>query len=282
VNPTHLAHDAGPAWSPDGRYLAYISGFGARIYTAFTRRAYSIRSVETGEIRELVPDLNDFGRPLWWIDGGSLLAAGTDRDDRSGVFKVDVQTGEAEPFRALWDVDIVRVIDPSPDGKKIFYTRRTGEERHIAVMDLETGVEELLYAGDIGLRPALSADGRYLAFGADENDSRRVLVMPATGGEPQELYRHESYTVIAGSMAWSRDRSSVLFPMKTAGKYQLWRIPVVGGPPEKLDVAMSTLRNLRVHPDGRRIAFDSGSGGAEVWVMENFLPTKVAGTNDSE
>ena len=34
------------------------------------------------------------------------------------------------------------------------------------------------------------------------------------------------------------------------------------------------LRELRVHPDGRQIAFTAGEGRGELWVMENFLPAR--------
>jgi Tol biopolymer transport system component len=275
VNPTHLAWDYRPAWSPDGRYLAYLSGFGARIYTAFTRMAYSIRSVETGETRKLLPDLNSFGRCLWWVDGHSLLVPGRDRNDRTGLFKVDVQTGEAEPLPAFWDVDIARLIDPSPDGKRIFFSRRVNGKSRIIVMDLETGRETALYDEGWEIGPSLSPDGRHLAFVVKAKDTHRLLVMPAAGGEPREVHQYGNEGGTTGNVAWSRDGRSLFFPVEADdGQHQLWRAFVAGGPPQKLDITMETLRGLRVHPDGRRIAFDSGSGGAEVWVMEDFLPER--------
>ncbi len=275
VNPTHLAWDYRPAWSPDGRYLVFLSGEGALIGTAFKHTFYSIRSVETGETRQLVPDLNDFGRCVWWIDGHSLLVPGADRTDRAGLFRVDVHTGEAEPLPAFWDVQIASLVDPSPDGKKVFYTKWTGGgERRIAVMDLDTGRERLLFPDENEARPALSADGRYLAFSIDDNNSHRILVMPATGGEPRELQRYEAEGPTVLNVAWSPDGRNVLYTVRTDDTHQLWRISVAGGLPQKIDLAMESIQQLRIHPDGRRIAFDAGSGGAEVWVMENFLPAE--------
>jgi hypothetical protein len=32
------------------------------------------------------------------------------------------------------------------------------------------------------------------------------------------------------------------------------------------------IRHVRVHPDGRRIAFTAGGVKLEIWVLENFLP----------
>ena len=54
---------------------------------------------------------------------------------------------------------------------------------------------------------------------------------------------------------------------------ELWRIPVAGGEPRKLNLGVK-VSHLSLHPDGRRIAFTGPDpkGGQEVWVMENFLP----------
>lgn len=270
VHPTHLAYDAAPAWSPDGRYLLYRSRQGRRAY-------WSIRSVETGETRELIVDLKRSGGCLWWIDGHSLLCMGRDYSDRRALFLVDMQTGEAEPLPSPWDVDIVRLIGPSPDGKAVYYYNRVNDRRTIAVTNLETGRERLLFTAGVDLRPALSPDGRYLAFAVGENDTHRLLLMPAAGGEPRELLRYQSEGSALANVAWSSDGKYVFYPVDTGHTHQLWRVSLEGGPPQRLDLEMPQLRNLRVHPDGQRIAFDSGSFGAELWVMENFLPGQQRG-----
>jgi hypothetical protein len=56
---------------------------------------------------------------------------------------------------------------------------------------------------------------------------------------------------------------------------ELWRISAAGGEPQKLDIELPRMDHLRIHPDGRRIAFSARSFEAEqreVWVLENFLP----------
>ena len=54
---------------------------------------------------------------------------------------------------------------------------------------------------------------------------------------------------------------------------ELWIIPATGGEPRKVNLEIK-VRQMSLHPDGRRIAFASHEpkGGTEVWVMENFLP----------
>ena len=52
---------------------------------------------------------------------------------------------------------------------------------------------------------------------------------------------------------------------------ELWRFSIDGGAPHRL-LVMGGMTEVRVNPDGRRIAFSVGQGFSELWVMENFLP----------
>ena len=53
----------------------------------------------------------------------------------------------------------------------------------------------------------------------------------------------------------------------------LWRVPINGGNPVSTGLTMDGLRDVSIHPDGRRIAFNAGWKRGEQWVMENLLPT---------
>ena len=59
-------------------------------------------------------------------------------------------------------------------------------------------------------------------------------------------------------------------------KSDICRNAVAGGRPERVADELPTdpggWRGLRIHPDGRQIAFTSKSVQQELWVMENFLP----------
>ena len=57
----------------------------------------------------------------------------------------------------------------------------------------------------------------------------------------------------------------------------LWRVPIGGGDPQLLLATEEPADFLSVHPDGRRIAFYTGSSDTtEVWVMQHFLPPVIA------
>jgi hypothetical protein len=111
----------------------------------------------------------------------------------------------------------------------------------------------------------------------------RMKIIPTTGGESRELCRFEGGIRFgaAQSSRWTVDGKYILSAMKNSeidnAKYELCRIPSIGGEPEKLELKMETgFNNLSVHPNGRHIAFSSFEYTTEIWVMENFQPaTKI-------
>jgi Tol biopolymer transport system component len=281
-----LAQEQMPAWSQDGRFLAFRSGSTGNPWTRMfeeDRTTISIRSLETGETRQLSPDLEGFGQVRWYPGNHHLLVHGRDRQGRGGLHKVDVQTGEAEHL--VSDLQAVRLIDWDPEEMKVFYRRSGGG---IAVVDLETGQKNVLYGVGVTRWPALSPDGRHLAFGAVEGDTPSLMVMSSTGGAPRAIARFQaeepySRQLFVRGITWSPDSQYVIYA--GGAEEGIWRVPAAGGPREKLESLTENIQGtgghiqeLHLRPDGRRIAFDVRKGGAEVWVMEDFLA--VSGEKD--
>ncbi|MDA2925049.1 tetratricopeptide repeat protein [Acidobacteria bacterium AH-259-L09] len=265
-----------PDWSPDGKYLAYVLTRGPVPYDPGSR-VLVIRSIETGEERELSPRLNSF-EPRWSPDGRFLLVGGVERGRFDLCRIIDAQTGDVVGMVQGDPGQSLRGASWSPDGKSIFYLLRHGTKKgtSILVRDLETGQEKELYRVTsperiFDLVP--SADGRHLAFLPPNKTSTALKLLPTMGGEPRELLRAQKEERI-GSLAWTPDGRYLLFGKShpTEKKVVLWRIPAEGGEPQKLGLAMEGLVHLRVHPDGRQIAFTARQFKQEVWVMENFLP----------
>jgi Tol biopolymer transport system component len=111
-----------PAWSRDGRRLAYPGGADNNVVV--------IRDLEAGTTRELAAGLLFVRDPRWSPDGSRVLVASRDRQGRNGIFTIDVQSGAVEtvvlgpPFSAspLW----------SADGSKIYYLHDGLIERTLA------------------------------------------------------------------------------------------------------------------------------------------------------
>src|SRR4030043_526405 len=104
--------------------------------------------------------------------------------------------------------------------------------------------------------------------GARAKEEKGGVRAPA-GGEPKELTEAKDIM----SIAWTRDGKYILYSKlreKTKDVYDVWRIPADGGEPQRLDLSMSYLMHMRVHPDSRQIVFTGSDRPAksEIWVME--------------
>jgi Tol biopolymer transport system component len=273
-----------PAWSPDGRFLAYIS---ERNLGLFPHGVISIHSLNTGEERDLSLDLLDVWEPIRWSpDGHSILLPGKDKKIQHGFFAMDVQTGEVTPLLRPgqdWDAS-----NPAwfPEGKRLLYIRNSREAGKtvfaVVVRELATGRETELFRAATGAwiyDVALSPDGQQVALSMMERETKSTAlkVLPVTGGESSELVRtKEPDAIYRATLSWSADSRYIVFGKGRLAdperKTQLLAISSRGGESHPLGVVMDTGRNLSFDPTGHRVAFAAGRAKSEIWVMENFLP----------
>jgi Tol biopolymer transport system component len=287
-----------PTWSPDGEYLAYLSHRGRDALYQRGRLVIVIRSVRTGEERDLATNLNPMmAHVRWFPDGRSLLVGGyegTLRDGTETLYRVDVQSGAARAIRQIRR----NALDPtlSPDGRVVYYWQMQDEAPRLIAHQIESGEERELYTATGSWRAALavSPDGRQLgiAHADGKSDATVLKVMPAAGGNARVLLQTEpNANIVYGSrLEWTRDGRYLVVARLTqkaqnphTDATELWRVPVEGGEPQRIGPRMERIRFPSVHPDGRRIAFDSGTSRPrrlEVWAMENFLPALKAPVRD--
>ena len=269
-----------PDWSPDGKWLAYLSRRGLPSEGRFV---IGIRSVATGEIRELSlalrrPDLG--GGIRWAADGRSLLTTGQDFKGRTGIFRVDAQSGQ---LSAIITQDRGGLYSPieSPDGKDLFYRTVHGPEVSFLKRDLASGGEKELIrqAGLGGLN--LSPDGRYIVTTGSDSAARSntLLLIPAADGQIKELMRRPQ-PQIPGVYTWAPDSKSLLVRIFSSGaeKLEVWRAALDGTPAVKLAATVdSRFRLALLSPEGKQLAFQVNEPPkpTEIWVTENFLPKTV-------
>jgi Tol biopolymer transport system component len=203
-----------------------------------------------------------------------------------GYYRVDVASGNAEVLHQTASTSPVSTRpDLSPDGKTIFYLETPSQP-----VRFEIDSRRATRLTPVGARVALavSPDGTqiaYLGTGRDwpgDSSLAALVVAPATGGEPRPVADFSGNSTMRErdeglGLAWSPDQRYLFFVRPEGatgdGSKAVWRVPLAGGEAENIGISMNRIRTLRMHPDGRRIAFDSVvDPRSEVWVLENFLP----------
>ena len=272
-------------WSPDGKYLAYVS---ERNAGSAPNSSYSlcIRTDQTGEEREIPLPIGSFWRMHWSADSGAVFAAMADKTTQ-GLFKIDVRTGkQALLARSGWSDSLIKSFAVSPDGKSVYYAHFLWTKKLVTIIrhDLKTGQEQEVYrkvAPPDLTSLTVSPDGKYLSFSTADSIAKRghvIRIVPTAGGEARDLLLGtlENFA----THAWTPDGKTILFIKITASakgeKRELWQIPSAGGEPTTINIGMD-LRDMQLHPDGRRIVFTSGMNAKEIWAMENFLPALRGG-----
>ncbi|MBN2408170.1 MAG: PD40 domain-containing protein [Candidatus Aminicenantes bacterium] len=274
-----------PQWSPDGKYLAYLSNPRSGPGGA-SKPALWIRSADTGETREITTNLQSIARPCWAPDGHSLFVVGNDGKTFLGIFQIQVQTGQTTFFVDSEPGANIKFIAPAPDGKSVYYTYFEFAKKRCRIMSIGLSNREIreLYRQEAppdigGLR--ISPDGKNLVFGTIEPDGSWVLeAFPLPGGPPRKIFSTKANASgVSTAPFWAPDGKRLLFFMDVSkGKdkrSELWSVPVEGGGPQSLGLTIDmNPRSVSLHPDGRRLAFSVSQPSAEVWVMENFLPVE--------
>lgn len=285
-----------PAWSPDGKHLAYC------VHHSDNSGTIRIRNMETGKERDLDPNLPRFYSLRWSPDGKYFIVSIFHINispPLEAIYRINASSGERITLMES-ESTALGAAQLSLDGRTLFYVARNPKSLKASLMrrDMESGQEKELFSME-GVRNvqyltfALSSDGEQLAItclGMKLSPMRlthRILTMPAKGGELQEVFNNDElkqYPMIA----WTPDGKFLLFtnsvPVTESIPERInavWLIPASGGQARELCRPQTTMwgvlwRTLDVHPDGKRIAFDCFEYRHEVWAMENFLPTVVA------
>jgi eukaryotic-like serine/threonine-protein kinase len=100
--------------------------------------------------------------------------------------------------------------------------------------------------------PAISPDGKAVAFMADTGGNQQIWVRLTAGGTPLQLTHDASQHL---NPRWSPDSASIFYytpPRESEGEGALWEISALGGVPRKLAAAVS---EADISHDGTRLVF---------------------------
>ena len=167
-----------PAWSPDGRELAYVS-FESQKAVVY------VQDVLSGKRRAVANFRGSNSAPAWSPDG-QQLAVTLSRDGSSQLYLMSRDGGN---LRRLTDNPAIDTEPAfSPDGRTIYFVSDRGGGPQIYRIPAAGGsAERVTFAGSYNISPAVSPDGRTLAYISRQGAAFKLHVMDLPGGTPRAL-----------------------------------------------------------------------------------------------
>ncbi len=165
-----------------------------------------------------------------------------------------------------WTTNLIEAPNWSRDGATLIFN---GQGRLLRIpvtgdapTTLDTG-----FATRCNNDHGLSPDGTQLVISDQSQTDRRsrIYVLPATGGVPRLV------TTAAPSYwhGWSPDGRTLAYCAERNGEYDVFTIPVEGGPETRLTTAPGLDDGPDYSPDGRWIYFNSDrTGTMQIWRMK--------------
>jgi TolB protein len=168
-----------PAWSPDGRELAYVS-FESQKAVVYTQE------VASGKRHAIANFRGSNSAPAWSPDGQSIVLTLS----REGGSQLYIMGRGGNGLRRLTNSPAIDTEPTfSPDGRTIYFVSDRGGSPQIYRMPAAGGAaERVTFSGGYNISPAISPDGRTLAYISRQGNAYRLHTMSlSNGGTPQAL-----------------------------------------------------------------------------------------------
>jgi Tol biopolymer transport system component/DNA-binding winged helix-turn-helix (wHTH) protein len=275
--PAGTLGDTTPAFSPDGRSLAFVRD------TLDVREIY-VLPLYGGSPAQITPvqitfDHADIQGIAWTPESDKLIFASS-RQGQTSLWRISAKGGTPQRLPIAGAGWAMRPA-LSRKGNRLAYTsviysssiwRASLTPDHKVIRPLEkfissTGLEE---------GPQYAPDGKHVVFQTTRTGYHEIWRADADGSNPIQLTHFAKN--LTGTPRWSPDSKWISFDSRPAGHSEVFVINVEGGQPRQLTQGESENGVASWSIDGKWIYFASNRGGTwEVWKMspEGNSPTQI-------
>ncbi len=187
-----------PAWSPDGKRLAFIADTHQRDEYNYGRADLWTIALD-GPSKRLTDDGFDHGSPAWTTDGASLVFA-RQQGLNDVVVRKQPHGGAEDLYRMPADGGVMANLTPawdllpgapmaSPDGRWVYFSAGTGGSAHRFRVPVRGGTVEQVTTGErqLGEFDSDAAFGRLVYIGATSDRPAELFTARIDGTEEKRL-----------------------------------------------------------------------------------------------
>ena len=228
-----------PAWSPDGRELAYVS------FESQKAVVYS-QEVASGKRRSLANFRGSNSAPAWSPDGQTIALTLS----REGGSQLYLMNRNGEGLRRITNTSAIDTEPAfSPDGRLLYFVSDRGGGPQVYRMPAGGGAaERVTFSGAYNISPAISPDGRTLAYVTRQGNAFKLMTMDvAGGGSPQAI----TDTTDDESPSFAPNGRLIIYATRAAGRDVLMTTTLDGKIKARLVSTTADVREPVWGPFGR-------------------------------
>jgi Tol biopolymer transport system component/DNA-binding winged helix-turn-helix (wHTH) protein len=249
----------GLSWTPDGKLL----------FSSNRSGDWEIWRIEAdgSNLQQLTTQTRGAGwvntEPIATLDGRYIIFD-SNRTDSPALWRMDADG--ANPTLLKDKASVPRL---SPDGQWVYYTDGTTAPSSLWKINSAGGAATRLTEKCAASEPALSPDGRLLAYQHfSAKHGWRNGLLPSTGGAPLRLFDWHAFR---GRTAWTPDGQALIFIKQEWPIANLWRQPLTGGRPQPFThFQADRVFNFAFSSDGRQLAVSRGNHYSDVVLIRGF------------
>ena len=260
---------ANAAYSPNGKYIAFVQGAGFLAHEIFVFRP------DTKETRQLTSDKGLVSGLSWTPDNKFILFSST-RLGLVGLWRISAAGGAAVPL--LSGVENPQFPTASLDGARFAFVSEhfiTNAWRAPGPAAKSPGpATKLIASSRVQGAFSYSPDGTRIAFASNRSGPTELWICNSDGSNPVQLTSLAN--IATGTPRWSPDSKQIAFDSRFEGHGDIFVIPAEGGKPRRLTEGPSDNGAPSWSHDGKWIYFASDrSNSFELWKMPSQGGTAV-------
>ena len=257
--PADYRGDLNPAFSPDGRLLAFRRSAIEKMDDVY------VVPVQGGTPQRLTHDNAEVTGLDWSKDGGHVVFSSNRKGNR-GLWRISASGGTPVWVASLAGGNIHQPA-VSHRGQMAFVHR--SDETNLWSVDLEQEnrqARSVIASTRRDANPHISPDGTRIAFASDRSGSHEIWIADRDGSRPRQLTYFDGY--VTGSPRWSPGSDRVAFVSRQEGSAHIYVVDVAGGVPRRLTPLTSNDKAPNWSRNGQSIYFASNrSGSWQTWKM---------------
>ena len=285
-----LANAHTPSWSPDGKWIAVVSGnweamFEPSLLCNVAGSQIVLLDAATGRQHSLTDALTGNTSPVWMPDSRSILFL-SNREGSRDVFELRLSGGGkavGDSVRISAGLDALS-IDVSANGRRLAYAK--------IVMKANLASLPIPRSGPVSSATAhrftegrqniegfdVSRQGNWIVYDSNRSGNQQLFKMPLAGGAEQQL-THDAQDNFAPS--WSPDGQFIAFHSFRNGNRDIFVMSADGSGLQQVTRDPAQERYARWSPDGQSVAFFSDkSGNPEIYCVSRVngrwrIPTRL-------